>query len=68
MVVVRNGGVSVRIKKSSYLVLSPNSVFRESGCLSKLIIHVTPAHLRVILTHVASIKLYLDLALDLSVP
>lgn len=27
-VVVRNGGVGVRIKKSLYLVLSPNSVCR----------------------------------------
>lgn len=65
---VRNGGVSVRLKKSFYLVLSLMQVFRESSCLIKLTIRVTLLYLHVILAHIASIMLYLDLVLDLSVP
>lgn len=65
---VRNGGVSVRLKKSFSLVLSLTQVFRESGCLIKLTIHATLLYLHVILARIANITLYSDLVLDLSVP
>lgn len=54
--------------KSFSLLLSPNSVQRESGCLVQLTICVTPVQLHLISTHAVSLKLYFGLALDLSVP
>lgn len=44
----------MRIKIPFYLSTLPSSVFRDSGCLIKLTIHVTLVHLHVILTHFAS--------------